>query len=197
MYEDSMEVNLEAQRAVPEIKPPIVNGVVKRVNLEKDILQNYEGDVNVDGNITATGYVRGSAAGQTLHTALYTFDDGEVTNDSDTYTDFASVEYTPVSDSSYVLVEYHATYAVSGSEDDTFRSRITVNGTEITWRNQSWVDGPGQDVRGAVLFPISMVYSNDDTDDLEIKVSAARDGADDTLTVNTNSAYLKITEIAR
>jgi len=197
MYEDNMEVNLEAQRAVPEIKPPIVNGVVKRVNLDKDILENYEGDVNVDGNITATGYVRGSAAGQTLHTALYTFTGGEVTNSSDTYTDFASVNYSPVSESSYVLVEYHATYAVDGGGNDTFRSRITVNGTEITWRNQSWSDGNGQDVRGSVLFPISMVYANDAMDSLNIKVSAARDGSDDDLTVNTNSAYLRITEIAR
>jgi hypothetical protein len=34
-------------------------------------------------------------------------------------------------------------------------------------------------------------------DSLNIKVSAARDGSDDELTVNTNRAYLRITEIAR
>lgn len=185
------EISVEAQLAVPEIKPPIINGVVKKVNLEKDILRNYEGDISV------SGYVRGSAPGQFLNCVFHTFDGGEVVNNSETYTDFASVNYTPVSDSSYVLVEYHATYAVSGGEGDSFRSRITVNGTEITWRNQSWGNGSGLDVRGAVLFPISMVYSNDDTNELEIKVSAAQDGSDDELTVNTNSAYLRITEIAR
>lgn len=177
--------------SVTNVKPPIINGVVRRVNLDIDILEQY------DGNITATGYVRGSAAGQTLHTQFYTFDDGVVENSSDTYTDFADVDYTPVSDSSYILVEYHATYSVDGGGNDTFRSKITVDGTEITWRNQGWSDTSGQDVRGAVLFPISMVYTNDATDSLNIKVSAARDGSDDDLAVNTNSAYLRITEVAR
>lgn len=192
MTEENMEgTNLDAQRAVPEIKPPIINGVVKRVNLDKDILQNYVGNVNVEG------YVRASAPGQVLNCFVYTFSDGEVVNDSNTYTEFASVDYTPVSESSYLLVEYHAPYAVSGSEDDNFRSRITVNGGEITWRNQTWSPLDGMSVRGSVLFPISMAYTNNSMNELTVAVSAARYGSDDDLTVNTNGAYLKITEIAR
>lgn len=185
------EGNIDAQLAVPEIKPPIINGVVKRVNLDKDILQNYVGNVNVEG------YVRASAPGQQINCVFYTFDNGEMVNNSDSYTDFASVVYTPVSNSSYLLFEYHAPYSVSGSENDSFKSRITVNGTEITWRNQVWSTGPGQDARGSVLFPISMAYSNNSTEELTVVVSAARDGSDDELTVNTNESYLKITEVAR
>lgn len=192
MTEENMEgSNVDAQLAVPEIKPPIINGVVRRVNLEKDILDGYVGDINVEG------HVRGSAPGQQLNCVVYVFDDGEVVNDSNTYTEFASVDYTPVSESSYLLIEYHAPYAVSGSEDDNFRSRITVNGGEITWRNQTWSPTVGMSVRGAVLFPISMAYTNNGTNELTVAVSAARYGSDDDLTVNTNGAYLKITEIAR
>jgi len=188
---------VEAQRAVPEIKPPIVNGVVKKVNLEKDILSQYEGDVNVDGNITATGYVRGSATGQTLNTQFYTFGGGTVTNSSDSYTDFVNVNYTPVSDNSYLLLEYHTTYSVNGGGEDEFRSRITVGVTEITWRHQHWTESQGGGTRSCVLFPISMVYENEVTSSLNIKVSAMRSVGDDTLTVNTNSAYLRVTEVAR
>ena len=183
--------------SVTNVKPPIINGVVRRANLDLDILEQYEGDVNVEGNIAATGYVRGSAAGQTLNTQFYTFDDGEVTNSGDTYTNFANVDYIPVSDSSYLLIEYHATYSVNGAGDDDFRSRITVDGGEITWRDQSWTDSAGGGTRSAVIFPISIVYNNDTTDSLNIKVSAHQEAGDDTLTVNTNSAYLRVTEVAR
>ena len=161
--------------SVTRVLPPIINGVVRNVNLKLD---RTEGEV--------------------VKMSFYTFDDGEVTNNSNTPTDFATVTYTPTLESSYILVEYHATYTVGGSLGDTFRSRITVNGDEITWRHQVWTNAEGGGTRGAVLFPISMVYDNvDSPNSIEIKVSAYRDGADDTLTVNTNSAYLKITEVAK
>jgi hypothetical protein len=189
--------------SVTNVKKPIYNGVVKPENLDVDILEYYEGNVNltgnlsVDGNIISTGYIRSEAEGQILNTKFFIFDNGEVSNGSNTYTDFASVTYTPVSSNSNLLIEYHATYAVDGAGDDIFRSRIMVGATEITWRTQSWVDLAGGGTRSAVLFPISMVYENSVVTSLVIKISAARDGSDDTLTVNTDSAYLRITEVSR
>ena len=72
-----------------------------------------------------------------------------------------------------------------------------VGATEITWRTQSWADSTGSGTRSAVLFPISMVYENSVVTSLTIKISAARDGSNDNLTVNTNSSYLRITEVSR
>ena len=200
--------------AVGRSLSPIYNGVVEADNLGVDILHNWEYDINATGdmtttsnvsadgniysggNITAEGYVRGSALGQLLNTSFWTFGDGNVTNASGTYTDFASVSYTPVSASSHLLIEYQAAYTINGGGTDSFRSRITVDGTTVTYRTQTWVNVGGQDVRSGMLFPIAMVYANNDDVALSIKVSAARVSSDDTLTVDTNSAVLKISEFA-
>jgi hypothetical protein len=157
-----------------------------------------DNDINAGNNITADGYIRGDANGQHLNTSFYTFTDGELSNgNNNNYVDFASVSYTPVSGSSSLYIEYNATYAVGGGLADTFRSRITVNDVEITWRNQTWTNSAGGGTRSAVLFPITMVFSNSVTTALIIKIQAKRDGADDILTLNTNSAILKVSEYAR
>lgn len=192
----------------------IFNGDVKAENLGVDILHNWQydinatgdmttdsnvsadGDISSGGNITADGYIRGSALGQHLNTSFWTFSGGNVTNASSSYTDVASVSYTPVSASSHLLIEYHAPYTVSGSATDTWRSKITIGGTEITYRTQVWVNVAGQDVRSSILFPIAMKASNNVTTALSIKVSVARTAGDDTLTVDTNNAFLKISEFA-
>lgn len=195
--------------SVSKLKPVIINGVVKDYNISRNALDSYEGYLSIDGSnegdpigsitgdLSATGYIRGNAAGQLLNTAFYTFNDGVLTNNSGTYTDFASVSYTPVSASSTLLIEYHATFAISGSLGDGFRSRLTVDGGEITWRSQSWTNGAGGGTRSGVLFPISMVYTNNNVTAKAIKASANRASGDDTLSVDTTSAYLRISEYAR
>jgi len=210
-----------------DIKPKIYNGVVKNVNIARDALSMYEGIVSVDGTtdndpvayingglevendvqlnsalyvdgkIESDSYVRGYAAGQLLNTSFHTFNNGVLTNNSGTYTDFASVSYTPVHASSTLLIEYHATFSVNGGNGDGFRSRITVDATEITWRSQSWTNSEGGGTRSGVLFPISMTYTNSNTSAKTIKISANRASGDDTLSVDTTSAYLKISEYAR
>ena len=212
--------------SVSKLKPLIVNGVVEAENLGVDILHNWQydinatgdmttdsnvsadgdissgndisadGDISAGGNITADGFIRGSALGQHLNTSFWTFSSGNVTNNSGTYTNVASVSYTPVSASSHLLIEYHTPYTVSGSEADTWRSRITIGGSEITYRTQVWVATLGQDVRSSVLFPIAMKASNSVTTALTINISVARISGDDTLTVDTNNAFLKISEFA-
>ena len=179
-----------------KIKPLILNGEVKKINLEPAIFDDYGYDINSAENITSEGYIRGAALGQLLNTRFYTFTSGDVTNDSTDYTDFANVSYTPVSNNSTISIEYHTPYTVSGSTADEFRSRITVGATTIAARNQVWVDGRGGGTRSAVLFPISMIYNNTVRTALAIKVSAAQVSSEDTLTLNTNSAYLRISEYA-
>jgi len=172
------------------------------ISADGDILSggsiSADGDISSGNNITADGYIRGGLNGQHLNTSFYTFTAGEVSNgDNNNYVDFASVSYTPVSGSSSLYIEYNSTYAVGGGLADNFRSRITVNDVEITWRNQTWLNSAGGGTRSAVLFPIAMVFSNSVTSALTIKIQAKRDGADDILTLNTNSAVLKVSEYAR
>ena len=157
-----------------------------------------DGDISSGNNITADGYIRGDANGQHLNTSFYMFTSGELSNgNNNDYVDFASVFYIPVSGNSSLYIEYDATYSVNGGNADSFRSRITVNDVEITWRNQTWTNSAGGGTRSAVLFPIAMVFSNSATTALAIKIQAKRDGADDILTLNTNSAVLKVSEYAR
>jgi hypothetical protein len=158
---------------------------------------NIDNNLSVDGYVVSNSYVRGYAAGQLLNTSFYTFSDGVLTNASGTYTDFANVSYTPVRATSKLLIEYHATFAVNGANGDGFRSRITVDASEITWRSQTWADSAGGGTRSGVLFPISMVYTNSNTTAKTIKISANRASGDDTLSVDTTSAYLRISEYAR
>lgn len=161
--------------SVYNVKPPIINGVVKNENLQ---------------------VVR--EAGEAPKTTLYTFDDGVVTINGNSYVDVASATYQPSLESSLILIEYHAQYAVSGSQGDDFKSHITVNGVEITWRDQVWTNAEGGGTRSGVIFPISMVYDNSSEDvSLDIRVAAKRNGSDDTLSVNTNSSYLKVVEVAK
>lgn len=181
-----------------KIKPLILNGEVKKANLEPAILDEYNYEINTSGNITSEGYIRGAQDGQLLNTIFFTFENGNVTNSSTNYTDFASVSYTPVSNNSTLLIEYHAPYTVSGSLGDEWRSRITVGASTITSRNQVWTNAAGGGTRSAALFPISMYYNNEVTTALSIKVSAAAQGsANDTLTVNTDYSYLRISEYAQ
>lgn len=200
--------------SVQTIKPLITNGVVEAVNLGVDILHNWQYDINATGdmttdsnvsadgdiasggNITADGYIRGSALGQHLNTSFWTFT-GTATNSGATYTDVVSVSYTPVSSSSNLFIEFDAPFTVSGSAADTWRSRITVNGSEITYRTQVWVATLGQDVRSSVLLPIAMKYYNTGSAALAIKIQVSRVSGDDTLTVDlVGGSVLKISEFA-
>jgi len=210
-----------------DILPKLYNGVVKDVNISRNALDMYEGVLSVDGTgenepiayinggltvendvqlnstlyvdgkIESDSYIRGYAAGQLLNTSLYTFSNGVLTNNSGTYTDFANISYTPVYANSTILIEYHAQFAVNGANGDGFRSRITVDGSEITWRDQTWSNSAGGGTRSGVLFPISMVYTNSNTTAKNVKVSGSRSTGDDTMSVDTTSAYLKISEFAR
>ena len=186
------------QGSVAKIKPLILNGEVKKANLEPAILDEYSYDINASGNINSEGYIRGSDLGQLLNTRFYTFNSGDVTNNSQEYVIFTNVSYTPVSNNSSLLIEYHTPYTVSGNSvgtPDVFASQITVEDIQITFRTHFYALGNGGGTRSGVLFPISMIYNNTVATALSIKVSAAQvTGTNDTLTVNTNSAYLTISE---
>jgi len=110
--------------------------------------------------------------------------------------DFASVSYTPVSATSKLLIEYHAAYTISSGMVSSWRSKLVIDGDQITWRDQTPVTSEGGGTRSGVLFPISMVYTNSNITARTIKAQAARLDAEGTLSVDTISAYLRVSEFA-
>ncbi len=179
-----------------KMKPLILNGEVKKVNLQPETFEDYNYNINSSGNISSEGFIRGDYFGQLLNTKFFDLADGNVTNNSTSYLDFANVSYTPVSNNSTILIEYDTSYSLDGGGSDEWRSRITVGATTITSRNQVWNNDRGGGTRSATMFPISMIYNNTVTTALSIKVSAARILGDDTLTVNTDNSFLRISEYA-
>ena len=207
--------------AADNIKPKILNGAVNAGNVQPQSLQNYHGDINAvknrgeingtnvyvsgslnvygdtmaDGNIVATGYVRGTVAGQVLNVSVNT-SSGTFTNGvSGTFSNIMSVNYTPVYNQSNIVVSFDAGYSMNGGGTDSFRSRIVVSGNPIITRDQTLVSG--NLLRGNVLFPLSYVFTNSTTSPTTIAVQAGPLVSDDTVTVNKSEAILTITEIAR
>jgi len=108
-----------------------------------------------------------------------------------------TISYTPVSNSSKLYIEFHTTYAISGSGVDDFRSSIVVGSTEITWRDQIWTNATGGGTRSGTIFPIVGVYDNEVTTALIIKIKARQNTANDTLVVDLGSCVLRVSEFAQ
>jgi hypothetical protein len=159
------------------------------------------------GNLTLTGSVTPSAwtAGQVIKDTMLSNTEFTVaattvaTSTSDT--DFISYSYTPVSNSSYLIIHVHvASYEAAktgGSGQDSYFSRIKVDGNEIVYSAQYTRDT--YTFRTGALFPLTGRYTNSNTAAKSITVGVRRDSADDSITI-TNSAtalWMRITEIAR
>jgi len=215
--------------SVTKVKPPIYNGVVKSDNISQDALISYhidmeatgnitadgyieavgdvyvggdidvDGAVIVDGNITSNGTIRGYAAGQLLNTSIITSTAGTISSSSTVATSLASVSYTPVHTNSTLWIEYHVPYVVDGSGADDFRSQITVNNGEITWRDQVWTTSTtgGAGTRSATVFPIAGAYTNANLTAKTIVVGVERSSSDDAILLNRTGSVLRIQEYAR
>lgn len=204
--------------AADNIKPKILNGAVNAGNVQPQSLQNYHGDINavknngdiygnnvyvsgslqVNSNISATGWIRGDAAGQVLNVSVNTSSGTFTNNTSGTFTSIMSVNYVPVSSQSKIVVSFDAGFSMNGSGGDSFRSRLVVSGNPIITRDQILTSGAvGTTMRGNTLFPLSYVYTNATTASTTIAVQACPLLSDDTVTVNKSEAILTITEIAR
>lgn len=157
------------------------------------------GNVVITGDVTATGTIRSAAAGQVLNvTMLPPNATGNVSISSTTFTNVAQITYTPVSNNSYILIEYITAYTIPGSNIDEFGSEINVGGTQLTYGYQRFEGAVGGGSRSSTLFPLMARYTNSSTSAITINVNARRISSDDTMTVYRDaSSWFKITEIAR
>lgn len=159
------------------------------------------GNLAVTGTVTAGAYTAGQVIKDTmLSNSEFTVNATTVAT-STTDTDFITYSYTPVSSSSYLIIHVHvASYEAAktgGSGQDSYFSRIKVDGTEITYGTQYTRDT--YTFRTGTLFPLTGRYTNSNTTAKSITVGVRRDSADDSITI-VNSAtalWMRITEVAR
>jgi hypothetical protein len=159
--------------------------------------------IDTSGNMVVTGFIKANAwrAGQVINDIMLSNTDVTIstttiaTSNSDT--DFLTYSYTPLSSSSYLVIHYHlASFSFEGGTgNDSYFSRIKVDGAEITYSRQSTVNGN----RTGVLFPLTGRYTNSNTTAKSIVVACRRDSADDSINIinSSTSMWLRITEIAR
>jgi hypothetical protein len=159
--------------------------------------------IDTTGNLVMTGFIKANAwrAGQVVNDIMLS--NTEVTISTTTIatstsdTDFLTYSYTPLSSTSYLVIHYHlGAYTFNaGTGNDSYFSRIKVDGNEITYANQSTVNGN----RTGVLFPLTGRYTNSNTTAKSIVVACRRDSADDNISIinSSTSMWLRITEIAR
>lgn len=114
---------------------------------------------------------------------------------------FITYNYTPVSSSSYLLIQFHLSkYILVGSMDDSYFSVLAVDGSEISYGHQNFNDDAGgSNNRSGVLFPLMGRYTNSSTSAKQIQLAARRISADDSITIDNSSSaiWLRITEVAR
>jgi hypothetical protein len=159
--------------------------------------------IDTTGNAVFSGFVKANAwrAGQVVNDIILSNTEVTISTTtiatSNTDTDFLTYSYTPLSSTSYLVIHYHlASYDYTGGTgNDSYFSRIKVDGTEITYAYQSTVNG----FRTGVLFPLMGRYTNSNTTAKSIVVAARRNSADDSITIvnSATSMWLRITEIAR
>ena len=142
--------------------------------------------------------------GEVISTRVYSNTDlgmsATTTINSTTYTNIATITYTPKSTTSHLWIEFDANYDYSnGSTVDDFFSRITVAGSAIVEKNQIFIFASGGGTRSGVLFPISGRYTNSTTSGIAISVQVKWGSADDAIRVygSSTSGYMRIQEIGR
>ncbi|MBS1667986.1 MAG: hypothetical protein JST58_11475 [Bacteroidetes bacterium] len=143
------------------------------------------------GQVIQTLILPYSSIGQSANTSIST----TVPN----YSTLATYNYTPASSSSTIIVEYNTVYVGSGYGTDDWYSRITVNGSQVSYGYQQWTGAAyGGGTRSGTLFPVMGAYTNSSTSPITILIQAARGSSDDSFTFKGDvSTWLKITEIAR
>ncbi len=145
------------------------------------------------------------AVGEIVKTQTYNYSDLGMTPDpnsvnSTSYTTIATASYTPSSSSSYLWIEFSATYDYNGgSTADEFAANIEVGGSEIINVFQKFVNASGGGTRSGVLFPLSGRYTNSGTSALTITVRVKRNSGDDPIRIygNAGSGLMRIQEIQR
>lgn len=166
----------------------LVSNNVKKVNLYNYIKKVFD-------------YLR-TTPGTVLKDTMVGVDDLTILSDtiatSITPEIFLTYDYTPVSNNSYLIVDFYLSkYECQGNLDDSWVTRMLIDGDEIGWAYQAATEISS--FRTGTLFPLKGRFTNSSTVTKQIQLDAKRDSSDDDVKINTglNSMYLRITEVAR
>ncbi len=172
-----------------------------RIRIVKELNESGGSELwSVDrtGVVTQTAWAPGEIIKTTVLVGSDLTGSNPTTINSTSDTDVASYSYTPVSSSSYILIEFQTRYTIAGAAEDNYISRIAVDGAEQTYGQQYWINGAGGGTRSGVLFPLMARYTNSNTSAKTISVTVRRGVSDDNATVQKDSTtVMKITEIGR
>jgi hypothetical protein len=160
------------------------------------------------GNIISTGYIRSSYPGQFLNIKYISLQNTEDTtlnnNDIKNWKDVVSINYTPVSDSSTILIDCNLSYIINGSGNDSYSSQLLINNNNtespISSSTQIFKTNAGSDTRSNVLFPLSGSYNNSSKEPITIKAQVKSNEGNDNIKflLKTNLGNgIKIIEISR
>jgi hypothetical protein len=150
--------------------------------------------------ITSNGTLtRTPSAGQILNTVIQNITGTSVAVNSTNWTGITqSINYTPKSNNSNIIIEFKTDYIISGNGADSWFSGIFVNNTLQATAYQQWVNSSGGGTRSSVLFPIIGNFVNNSTAPLTIVIAARRGTSDDNGTFyRDGSTWIKITEVQR
>jgi hypothetical protein len=154
--------------------------------------------VDVNGKVIRTAYSAGEVIKMTVLVGSDLSGSNPTTVNSTADTSIASYSYTPVSSSSYIVIEYQTRYTISGSTADDFVSRIAVDGVEQSYSIQYWLNASGGGTRSGVLFPLMARYTNSNTTAKTITITVRQGSSDDSGTFyKDTTTVMKITEIGR
>ncbi|MDC0948047.1 hypothetical protein OAS86_01725 [Gammaproteobacteria bacterium] len=139
------------------------------------------------------------ASGRVLNVAAFTQSDGiqvNTTANSTTFATILSTSYTPVSNSSRLLITVDLDYYILGWGEDRFLSRITVDGLQIASKEQRSISNSGAGTRSSVLSPIQGYYNNASVSPLTINFDVRRLAGDDSFTTLGIHRLITVTEIS-
>ena len=148
---------------------------------------------------TGTAWVAATATVQPIGTILQTrcYMGSEHTF-SGTATDIVVTPpaFTPISTSSWLIVEFDCGYAISGFGADTFESYIRNGTTVLQTHQQAFANSSGGGTRSGTLLPLKARFTNTSTANKSFNLRVLRTAGDDTLTW-LGSMICRITEVQR
>ncbi len=157
--------------------------------------------VSSDSSCTANSSActaQSATFGQVLNKIVVPFTGSNIIIGSTSFITIATANYTPVSSSSKIIIEFHAPYSMGGSGADSFESTLTAQVGIISYQQQQYYNSGGSGSRSGSLFPIMGTYNNTSTATKTFTALARRVAANDNITVyrNTGSMNMIITEVA-
>ena len=83
---------------------------------------------------------------------------------------------------------------MNGALTDKFKSRLTVNNVEVSFKQQQFGASQGTGTRSNVIFPISALVNNPNATSKTIRVELLLNESDDTLSLEASNWVFKLLE---